>query len=67
VDPDNAPEREDIERAGLHYWQGRNPLVDYADLDGNILTSNDPFDGVKVKDGMLVLPEGPGLGVMLKE
>ena len=44
-----------------------SPLVDYADLDGNILTSNDPFDGVKVKDGMLVLPEGPGLGVMLKE
>ncbi|MDP6577616.1 MAG: dipeptide epimerase [Candidatus Marinimicrobia bacterium] len=44
-----------------------SPLVDYADLDGNILTSNDPFDGVKVKDGMLVLPEGPGLGVKLKE
>ena len=44
-----------------------SPLVDYADLDGNILTSNDPFDGVKVKDGMLVLPEGPGLGVTLKE
>ncbi len=44
-----------------------SPLVDYADLDGNILASNDPFDGVKVKDGMLVLPEGPGLGVKLKE
>lgn len=44
-----------------------SPLVDYADLDGNILASNDPFDGVKVKDGMLVLPEGPGLGVTLKE
>ena len=44
-----------------------SPLVDYADLDGNILTSNDPFDGVKVIDGMLVLPEGPGLGVTLKE
>ena len=44
-----------------------SPLVDYADLDGNILTSNDPFDGVKVVDGMLVLPEGSGLGVNLKE
>jgi L-alanine-DL-glutamate epimerase-like enolase superfamily enzyme len=44
-----------------------SPLVDYADLDGNILASNDPFDGVKVRDGMLVLPEGPGLGVTLKE
>lgn len=44
-----------------------SPLVDYADLDGNILTTNDPFDGVKVVDGMLILPEGPGLGVTLKE
>ena len=42
-----------------------SPLVDYADLDGNILTSNDPFDGVKVEDGMLILPDGPGLGVEL--
>jgi L-alanine-DL-glutamate epimerase-like enolase superfamily enzyme len=43
-----------------------SPLVDYADLDGNILTTNDPFDGVKVEDGKLILPEGPGLGVSLK-
>ena len=41
-------------------------LVDYADLDGNILTSNDPFDGVKVEDGMLVLPDGAGLGINLR-
>lgn len=43
-----------------------SPLVDYADLDGNILTINDPFDGVKVEDGMLVLPDGAGLGVELR-
>lgn len=43
-----------------------SPLVDYADLDGNILTRNDPFDGVEVEDGMLVLPDSPGLGVSLR-
>jgi L-alanine-DL-glutamate epimerase-like enolase superfamily enzyme len=40
-----------------------SPLVDYADLDGNLLISNDPYEGVKVKDGRLVLPTAPGLGV----
>ncbi|MDD5541658.1 MAG: dipeptide epimerase [Acidobacteriia bacterium] len=40
-----------------------SPLVDYADLDGNLLISNDPFQGVKVKQGKLILPKGPGLGV----
>lgn len=39
------------------------PLVDYADLDGNLLIDNDPYEGVKVVDGRLVLPETPGLGV----
>lgn len=39
------------------------PLVDYADLDCNLLISNDPFAGVKVKEGKLVLPTGPGLGL----
>jgi L-alanine-DL-glutamate epimerase-like enolase superfamily enzyme len=39
------------------------PLVDWADLDGNQTVINDPFIGVLVKDGRLVLPSGPGLGV----
>jgi L-Ala-D/L-Glu epimerase len=39
------------------------PLVDYADLDGNLLIDNDPYEGVTVKNGKLVLPDGPGLGV----
>jgi L-alanine-DL-glutamate epimerase-like enolase superfamily enzyme len=38
-------------------------LVDYADLDGNILISDDPFQGVEVENGYLKLPDGPGLGV----
>lgn len=40
-----------------------SPLVDYADLDGDLLISNDPFHGVKVEKGKLVLPKGPGLGL----
>jgi L-alanine-DL-glutamate epimerase-like enolase superfamily enzyme len=40
-----------------------SPLVDYADLDGNLLISNDPYEGVKVDQGKLVLPSGPGLGL----
>ncbi len=39
------------------------PLVDYADLDGHLLIDNDPYVGVTVLDGKLVLPDAPGLGV----
>lgn len=39
------------------------PLVDYADLDGNLLIDNDPFTGVTVDHGKLILPSEPGLGV----
>jgi L-alanine-DL-glutamate epimerase-like enolase superfamily enzyme len=40
-----------------------SPLVDYADLDGNLLIANDPYDGVKVEQGKLILPDRPGLGL----
>ena len=40
-----------------------SPLVDYADLDGNLLISNDPFHGVRVEKGKLILPKTPGLGL----
>jgi L-alanine-DL-glutamate epimerase-like enolase superfamily enzyme len=40
-----------------------SPLVDYADLDGNLLIGNDPFHGVTVEKGKLVLPKTPGLGL----
>ncbi len=39
------------------------PLVDYADLDGNLLITNDPYIGAEVREGRLVLPSEPGLGV----
>ncbi len=44
-----------------------SPFADYADLDGNILTKNDPFNGVLIENGKLILPEGSGLGVSLKK
>ncbi len=43
-----------------------SPLVDYADLDGFLLISNDPFSGVTVEKGKLILPTGPGLGLKLR-
>ena len=43
------------------------PLVDYADLDGHLLIANDPYVGVTVEEGKLVLPSRPGIGVMKRE
>jgi L-alanine-DL-glutamate epimerase-like enolase superfamily enzyme len=40
-----------------------SPLVDYADLDGHLLIANDPYAGVTVEKGRLVLPRGNGLGL----
>ncbi|RKU31403.1 dipeptide epimerase [Candidatus Poribacteria bacterium] len=39
------------------------PLVDYADLDGNLLIKNDPYKGVTLQNGKLILPNCPGIGV----
>jgi hypothetical protein len=40
-----------------------SPMVDFADLDGNLLISNDPFRAVRVEKGKLILPSKPGLGL----
>jgi L-alanine-DL-glutamate epimerase-like enolase superfamily enzyme len=40
-----------------------SPLVDWADLDGNLLISNDRFEGVKIVDGKVMLNNWPGIGV----
>ena len=39
------------------------PLVDYADLDGHLLIANDPYTGVTLDEGKLILPKRPGIGV----
>lgn len=38
------------------------PMVDWADLDGNLLISNDCFDGMKIVDGKVTLTDKPGIG-----
>ena len=40
-----------------------SPLVDWADLDGHLLIANDPYSGVRVVKGKLVLPQQPGVGL----
>ena len=44
-----------------------SPLVDYADLDGNLLIRNDPYRGVFIDEGKLILPDENGLGVILND
>ncbi len=43
-----------------------SPAVDFADLDGNLLISNDPFEGMTVRGGRMILPDRPGLGLIEK-
>lgn len=40
------------------------PKVDFADIDGNLLISNDCFDGMKIVDGKITLNDRPGIGVI---
>jgi L-alanine-DL-glutamate epimerase-like enolase superfamily enzyme len=42
------------------------PLLDYADLDGAALVANDPYVGASIDGGVVKLPTGSGLGVMLR-
>ena len=44
-----------------------SPLVDWADLDGNLLISNDLYEGITIVEGKVTLPEGPGLGIIQKK
>jgi len=41
-----------------------SPLADWADLDGNLLISNDVYEGVTVEDGKITLTERPGIGIV---
>lgn len=43
-----------------------SPLVDWADLDGNLLINNDCFDGAKVVNGKMELNDRPGIGIIRK-
>lgn len=41
-----------------------SPAVDFADLDGNLLISNDRFKGMEVVKGKITLPDRPGIGLV---
>ena len=40
------------------------PAVEWADLDGNLLITDDPFRAVAVENGRFVFPKRPGLGAI---
>ncbi len=40
-----------------------SPKADWADLDGNLLISNDPYKGMEVIDGKITLNNLPGIGI----
>lgn len=40
-----------------------SPMVDFADLDGNLLISNDLFKGIQISRGKLILNDLPGIGI----
>ncbi len=41
-----------------------SPVVDFADLDGNLLIANDRFEGMTVENGKITLHDRPGLGII---
>ncbi|MGB8657128.1 MAG: dipeptide epimerase [Candidatus Zixiibacteriota bacterium] len=41
-------------------------LSDFLDLDSNLLIRNDPYEGMRTKDGRVYLSDLPGLGVVPK-
>ncbi len=43
-----------------------SPMVDFADLDGAVLISNDCFNGTTIEDGKISLTDRPGIGAIKK-
>ena len=44
-----------------------SPAIDWADLDGNLLISNDNFTGMKIVSGKITLADLPGVGAVPKK
>jgi L-Ala-D/L-Glu epimerase len=38
-------------------------LADWVDLDGHLLLAEQPFEGLELRDGRVLAPDAPGLGV----
>jgi L-alanine-DL-glutamate epimerase-like enolase superfamily enzyme len=43
-----------------------SPMAHWADLDGNLLISNDCFEGMLIRNGKVTLNENPGIGITEK-
>jgi L-Ala-D/L-Glu epimerase len=43
-----------------------SPFAEWADLDGNVLISNDIYDGAELVGGKISLNESPGIGIVEK-
>ncbi len=43
-----------------------SPQAEWADLDGNLLISNDLYDGIKIINGKITLNDKPGIGIIKK-
>jgi L-alanine-DL-glutamate epimerase-like enolase superfamily enzyme len=43
-----------------------SPLADWADLDGNLLITNDCDLGTTIHDGKITLNDNPGIGAVQK-
>ena len=43
------------------------PMLDYVDMDGPLLLSEDIATGVTFDNGKIIYREGPGLGIIMKE
>lgn len=43
------------------------PKCDWADLDGNLLISNNPYSGMKIVDGKVTLIDQPGIGISIEK
>jgi L-alanine-DL-glutamate epimerase-like enolase superfamily enzyme len=41
-----------------------SPLMDYADLDSGFLLEKDPYVGMTIDRGRMILPERPGVGAL---
>jgi L-alanine-DL-glutamate epimerase-like enolase superfamily enzyme len=40
-----------------------SPKADWADIDGNLLITNDPYSGMQIVDGKVTLSDQPGIGI----
>lgn len=43
------------------------PKADWADLDGNLLITNNPYSGMEIVEGKVTLNDAPGIGIKVEK